>query len=42
MDHSDSQYKEGDRIAQLIIVALPWVEVEEVKELSSSQRGKDA
>lgn len=40
MDHSSSQYKEGDRIAQLIIVALPWIEVEEVKELSSSQRGE--
>lgn len=38
MDHSNSQYKEGDRVAQLVIVALPWVEVEEVKELSSSQR----
>lgn len=40
MDHSSSQYKEGDRIAQLVIVDLPWVEVEEVKELSSSQRDK--
>lgn len=40
MDHSESQYKEGDRIAQLVIVALPQVKVEEVKELLPSQRGE--
>ena len=33
------EYKEGDRIAQLIIMKLPWVNIEEVEELSDTDRG---
>lgn len=33
------EYKEGDRIAQLIIMKLPWVNIEEVQELSDTDRG---
>lgn len=33
-------YKNGDKIAQLIIMKLPWVEIEEVDELSSTDRGE--
>lgn len=40
-DYSDSEsyYKEGDRIAQLIIEKLPDVELVEVSELSETERG---
>lgn len=34
------QYKEGDRIAQLIIVPYPKVEFEEVEELDKTDRGE--
>jgi len=34
------EYKEGDRIAQLIIMKLPWVNIEEVEELSDTDRGE--
>lgn len=33
-------YGIGDRIGQLLILKLPWVEIEEVKELSPSSRGE--
>ena len=32
-------YGEGNRIGQLVIVKLPWVDVEEVDELSETERG---
>lgn len=34
-----SIYKPGDRIAQLVIMRLPWVEFKEVKSLAPSDRG---
>jgi dUTP pyrophosphatase len=34
------QYKNGDKIAQLIIMKLPWVDIEEVDELSETDRGE--
>lgn len=33
-------YKNGDKIAQLIIMKLPWVDIEEVDELSETDREK--
>jgi dUTP pyrophosphatase len=33
-------YKNGDKIAQLIIMKLPWVDIEEVEELSETDRGE--
>jgi dUTP pyrophosphatase len=33
------RYNIGDKIGQLLIVKLPWVEIEEVETLSSSDRG---
>ena len=33
-------YKNGDKIAQLIIMKLPWVDIEEVNELSETDRGE--
>ena len=33
------EYSIGDKIAQLIIVKLPWVELEEVTSLNVSERG---
>ena len=38
-DNSNLSYKEGDRVAQLMIVKIPWVDIEEVRELSESNRG---
>lgn len=35
-------YKNGDKIAQLIIMKLPWVDIEEVDELSETDRGEGA
>ena len=35
-----TQYKNGDKIAQLIIMKLPWVDIEEVDELSDTDRGE--
>lgn len=32
-------YKEGDRIAQIMIIPYPFVEFEEVEELSETERG---
>jgi len=37
--NENSEYKIGDRIAQLVIVPLPDIELEEVEELSPSERG---
>jgi len=34
------EYKEGDRIAQLVIMKLPWVNLQEVDELSDTDRGE--
>ena len=33
-------YKNGDKIAQLIIMKLPWVDIEEADELSETDRGE--
>lgn len=33
-------YKKGDKIGQLIIIPLPLIELEEVNELSSTERGE--
>ncbi len=33
-------YINGDKIAQLIIMKLPWVDIEEVDELSDTDRGE--
>ena len=33
-------YDVGDRVAQLVIMKLPFVEITEVAELSSSERGE--
>ncbi|MFO0468696.1 MAG: dUTP diphosphatase [Bacteroidota bacterium] len=34
------EYSEGERIAQLVIMQLPYVNIEESEELSSSERGE--
>lgn len=34
------EYKVGDRVAQLIIMKLPWVNIEQVDELSETDRGE--
>lgn len=34
-----NQYKQGDKIAQLMILPIPHIEFEEVKELSETERG---
>ena len=36
----EKEYIMGDKVGQLIIVKLPWVEVEEVDELSDTDRGE--
>lgn len=33
------EYRLGDKVGQLIIMKLPWVDIEEVEELSDSDRG---
>lgn len=33
------EYKVGERIAQLILIELPWVDIEEVTNLNNSDRG---
>lgn len=35
-------YEKGDKIGQLIIIPYPQIELEEVKELSSTERGEDS
>ena len=39
-DYSERKYKIGDRVAQLIIMKLPFVDIIEVNELPSSDRGE--
>ena len=34
------EYKVGDRVAQLVIMKLPWVNIEQVDELSETDRGE--
>jgi len=34
------EYKVGDRVAQLVIMKLPWVNLQEVDELSDTDRGE--
>ena len=36
---SDNQYSVGDRVGQIIILPYPQIEYEQVKELSTSNRG---
>jgi len=33
------QYKVGEKIGQLMIIKLPWVDIEEAEELSETDRG---
>lgn len=37
---SDFAYKEGDRVAQLIIIPYPQIQFNEVNELSKTERGE--
>ena len=37
---TSSRYKVGDRIGQLIVIPIPNMEIEEVTELSSTERGE--
>ena len=39
---SNKAYEVGDRIGQLIIMPYPQIELEEVEDLSSTERGKGA
>lgn len=39
-DLGKREYNIGDKIAQLIIIKLPWVDIEEVKNLNDSDRGE--
>lgn len=34
------EYAIGDKIAQLVIIKLPWVEIQEIEELSETDRGE--
>jgi len=34
------EYNVGDRIGQLMIIPVPYIQLEEVEELSTSQRAK--
>jgi dUTP pyrophosphatase len=36
----ENEYVIGDKVGQLILMKLPWVEIEEVKELSDTDRGE--
>ena len=36
----EKEYIMGDKVGQLIIMKLPWVEIEEVEELSNTDRGE--
>jgi dUTP pyrophosphatase len=36
----EKEYIMGDKVGQLIIMKLPWVEIEEVEELSDTDRGE--
>jgi len=36
----ETEYLIGDKVGQLILMKLPWVEIEEVEELSDTDRGE--
>jgi dUTP pyrophosphatase len=36
----ETEYLIGDKVGQLILMKLPWVEIEEVDELSETDRGE--
>jgi dUTP pyrophosphatase len=36
----ETEYLIGDKVGQLILIKLPWVEIEEVEELSYTDRGE--
>lgn len=36
----ETEYVIGDKVGQLILMKLPWVEIEEVEELSDTDRGE--
>ena len=36
----ETEYLIGDKVGQLILMKLPWVEIEEVDELSDTDRGE--
>jgi dUTP pyrophosphatase len=36
---SDYSYKVGERVAQLIVMPIPYVQFDEVDELSDTERG---
>lgn len=36
----ETEYLIGDKVGQLILMKLPWVEIEEVEELSDTNRGE--
>jgi dUTP pyrophosphatase len=36
----ETEYLIGDKVGQLILMKLPWVEIEEVEELSNTDRGE--
>jgi dUTP pyrophosphatase len=36
----ETEYLIGDKVGQLILIKLPWVEIEEVEELSDTDRGE--
>ena len=38
--HGDQEYEIGERVGQIMIIPYPKIEIEEVKELSSSARGE--
>lgn len=40
IENQKNDYKIGDRIAQIMIIPHPYIQFEEVKELSDTQRGK--
>ncbi len=35
----ETEYKVGDKIGQLVIIELPWVEIKEVEQLNETDRG---
>jgi dUTP pyrophosphatase len=37
---AENDYKVGDRIAQLMVIPHPYVDFEEVNELSNTERGE--
>jgi dUTP pyrophosphatase len=37
---NEKEYAVGDKIAQLVIIKLPYIDIEEVKNLQESDRGE--